>query len=111
MQITKSKPTFNIVVILLIVGLYIIYLLHYFDVLSFKTHEKPVITMKKYKQPILKGPYEYCEDFVCKDCTTVECKKKCMCDKRSEIKNCCISSCPENNMECIDSCFPIFDTC
>lgn len=109
MQPIKSK--LNIVVIVLLLGLYLIYLLHYFDVLSFKTHEKQV-TMIKYNTPsILKGPYEYCEDFICKDCTSVECKKKCMCDKRPEIKSCCLSSCPENNSECIDSCVPIFDTC
>lgn len=127
-----------IFILILIIGLYLLYLLHLFGILYFKQRDGfdqdddiPLIfddddinkvqsddTCNNLKNNNLTGPYESCEDSVCKSCQYLQtyeqkmnCKKKCMCDKRKDIMDCCKASCPPGNSYCIEACTPLFDTC
>jgi hypothetical protein len=108
----KTKLNLNVIILISILGFYVLYLLHFFGVLKFKNTTK----VKGFGSSILTGPYESCQDSICSECVKdgkvdFECKKKCMCDRYSDIVHCCVKSCPPDNTECLTSCFPTEDPC
>lgn len=100
-----SKPNLSCgIIIALLLGIYVLYLLHYFNVLHFKTTVPPTpVTLGGN----LKGPYEACEDQICPNYSN---KKSCLCESSDRVKNCCVASCG-GNQYCIEACEPMFDPC
>lgn len=104
MKIHTTSKSSSVIIIALLLGIYVLYLLHYFNILHFTTSSASTPTT--FGSP-LKGPYESCEDQVCPDITT---KKSCLCSNEDTVKNCCAKSCG-GNQYCIEACQPIFDPC
>lgn len=106
MKNTTTTLFSQIITILLLIGLYILYLLHFFGILELKC--KSIIPQPFSANAVFKGPYESCEDTICPMYDAS--KKTCMCDKKDMITSCCQQSCGDNQY-CKDSCVPIFDPC
>lgn len=105
----QSRPNLaSTIIIALLLGMYILYILHYTGVLHFKKSDAdPKVSKSKKTKANLKGPYEACEDQICTDIST---KKSCMCANGDKIKMCCEQSCG-GNPYCMEACEPMFDPC
>lgn len=55
------------------------------------------------------GPYDECQTEICQT------DKKCMCQKKQEIRDCCVNECQplpsDAKKQCILSCTPTIDPC